>query len=175
MRKAIIFIDGNNFYHNLKKIIDKPKKINFNKLANLICSKFNLELINIRYYNSIPSKLNQEVYKKHTEFLNNLKNKKIIVKTRELHGKKEYQKEKGIDILITVDMINNCLIKNKCDVCILITGDADFLPVMQIIKNSKKEAIVSSVYSGFSNKFREGKFRYLILKKQDVLNCLGDN
>jgi hypothetical protein len=45
---------------------------------------------------------------------------------------------------------------------------------MEIIKESKKEAIVSSVYSGFSNKFREGKFRYLILKKQDVLDCLEE-
>jgi uncharacterized LabA/DUF88 family protein len=172
-RKVIVFIDGNNFYHNLKKIIDKPKQINFIKLINIICLRFDLDLVEIRYYNSIP-KSKDEVYKKHLEFLDNLKSKNIIIKTRELHGRGKYKREKGIDILIAVDMINKCLIKKECDVCVIVTGDADFLPVMEIIKESKKEAIVSSVYSGFSNKFREGKFRYLILKKQDVLDCLEE-
>jgi len=174
MRKSIIFIDGNNFYHNLKKVINKPKEIDFNKLSKLICSKFNLDLVEIRYYNSVPKKSKEENYEKHLRFLEELKKDRIIVNTRELHGKGEYKREKGIDILIAVDMINKCLIKNECDVCILITGDADFLPVMQIIKDSKKEAIISSVYSGFSNRFREGKFRYLILKEQNILNCLRD-
>lgn len=170
-RRAIVFIDGNNFYHNLKKVIDKPKEINFKKLAEIICLWFDLDLAKIIYYNSIP-KSNDKTYKKHLEFINGLKSKNIIVKTLELQGRGEYKREKGVDILIATDMVNNCLIKKECDVCILITGDADFIPVMQIIKDSKKEVIVSSVYSGFSNRFREGKFRYLILKKQDVLRCL---
>lgn len=168
-RKVIAFIDGNNFYHNLKKIIDEPKIVDF------ICSKFDLELIEIRYYNSIPSKSNNEVYKKHFSFINNLKSDGIIVNTRELHGKGKYKREKGIDVLMTVDIINKCLIKKESDVCIIITGDADFIPAMQTIKDSGKEAIVSSVYAGFSQKFREGKFRYLILKEQDILNCLKEN
>jgi len=172
-RKVIVFIDGNNFYHNLKKVIDKPRKIDFKKLVNLVCLRFDLDILEIRYYNSIP-KLKDEVYNKHLSFIKELESKGILVRTRELHGKGEHKREKGIDILIAVDMINKCLIKKGCDVCILITGDADFLPVMQIIKDSKKEAIVSSVYSGFSNKFREGNFRYLILKKQDILDCLED-
>ena len=36
-RKAILFIDGSNFYHNSKSIIDKPGNTDFNKLAKLIC------------------------------------------------------------------------------------------------------------------------------------------
>lgn len=174
-RKAVVFYDGNNIYHNLRKIIDSTKDVDYRKLAEFICGKFDLELINIRYYNSIPVKSDGEIYKKQLEFINSLNKKGIVVSTRELHGKGDYKREKGIDVLITVDMINECLIKNNCDVCILVSGDADFIPVMQIIKDSKKEAIVSSVYAGFSQKFREGEFRYLILKKQDILECLKEN
>jgi uncharacterized LabA/DUF88 family protein len=168
-RKAIVFIDGNNLYHNLKKISNLSKKINFNNLGNYICSKFDLELTEIRYYNSIPSKADK-AFLEHNEFLINLKKEGIIVKTRELQGKGKIKREKGIDILLALEMVSNCLIKNRCDVCILISGDADFLPAMQIIKEAKKEAMVSSLYKGFSQKFREGKFRYLILKNSDLEN-----
>jgi len=169
---ADIFIDGNNFYHNLKNIIEKPKRINFFKIAKLIEKRFNIQIKQIKYYNSIPNKEDIKRYNSHKSFLDKLTSKGVHVYTRELHGKKNYEREKGVDILIATDMIKFCLINSECDVCIIIIGDADFLPVMQLIKDSKKEAIVSSVFKGFSQKFREGKFRYLILKKEDILNCL---
>lgn len=173
-RKAIVFYDGNNFYHNVKKVVEKPKNIDYGKLAGIICNRFDLQLVGVRYYNSMPVSTDKN-YRKQMEFIEDLKKDEIVVKTRELQGKGDYKREKGVDVLITVDMIDECLIKINCDVCILISGDADFIPVMQIIKDSGKEAIVSSIYAGFSQKFREGKFRYLILKKQDILDCLREN
>lgn len=50
--------------------------------------------------------------------------------------------------------------------------DSDFVPVMQIIKSAKYEVIVCSPRTGFSNELRQGKFRYLILKKEDLEKCL---
>ena len=76
-RDAILFIDGNNFYHNSKTIIDESKRIDFNLLAQLICNKFNLELKQVRYYNAVPDiSDNKKIYYKHLEFLDKLK--KII-------------------------------------------------------------------------------------------------
>ena len=43
-RRAIFFIDGSNFYHNSKSIIDKPSKIDFKSLSKFICDNFQLEL-----------------------------------------------------------------------------------------------------------------------------------
>jgi len=81
-RSAIIFIDGSNWYHNVKSIIEKPGKIDFKKLAGFICKHFNLSLKEIRYYNSIPDiKDNEEIYYKHIEFLKELEKADIIVKT----------------------------------------------------------------------------------------------
>ena len=170
-KRAIVFIDGNNWYHNSKKVIDKPSKINLSKLVRFICLKFDLELIEIRYYNSIPDISDgKEVYYKHQEFLSRLKASGIIVKTRKLKkvSKKDIKIEKGIDVKIAVDMIDKCLLKIECDCCILVSGDADFIPAMQIIKDNKKEAITASVIKGYSRELLQGRFRYLILKKKDL-------
>jgi uncharacterized LabA/DUF88 family protein len=173
-RKAIVFIDGSNFYHNSKATIGKTKKINFRSLSNFICKKFDLELIQIRYYNATPDITDdKKVYFKHMEFLEELRKSGITVKSRKLKKIKKLniKFEKGIDVMIASDMISKTLVKKECDVCILISGDADFIPAMQTIKEAKYEVIVCSPKQGFSNELRQGKFRYLILKKEDLLNC----
>ena len=175
LRKTIIFIDGSNWYHNSKKILKNHKDIDLELLSNLICKKFNFELIEIRYYNSIPDiQDNEKTYHKHLEFLDKLSKKNIIVKTRKLkrNKKSNARLEKGIDVMLATDMIRKTLLENKCDVCILLSGDADFIPAMETIKNSKKEAISTCTYKGYSRELRNGNFRYLILKMEDVLTCI---
>jgi uncharacterized LabA/DUF88 family protein len=176
-RRAILFIDGSNFYHNTKETLGESLNIDFKKLANLICNKFNLELKQIIYYNSIPDiSDDKDVYYKHMSFLDNLKKEGIVVKTRKLKKIKQLniKIEKGIDVMIASDMIRETLIKKECDVCILISGDADFIPSMEIIKESGYEVIVSCPKIGFSNELRQGHFRYLVLKKEDLLKCLKE-
>ena len=69
-------------------------------------------------------------------------------------------------------MIKTALVDKNCDVCILISGDSDFIPVMEIIKSLKKESISCSVLQGYARELLQGKFRYLILKKEDLDRCL---
>jgi uncharacterized LabA/DUF88 family protein len=170
-RRAIVFIDGSNFYHNSKSIIDKPSKINFNQLAKFICDNFNLLLGEIRYYNAVPDiSDNKEIYYKHMEFLDGLRKEGIVVKERKLKKIRELniKLEKGVDVLIASEMIKTTLVEDNCDVCILLSGDADFIPAMNIIKNAGYEVIICSPRQGFSNELRQGKFRYFILKKEDL-------
>jgi uncharacterized LabA/DUF88 family protein len=85
------------------------------------------------------------------------------------------RKEKGIDVKIAVDMIRKCLIEKECDVCVLISGDADFIPAMQTIKDAGKEVLTSSVFPGYSNELRSGKFRYFYLTRRDLnKKCMKD-
>ncbi|MFQ5531404.1 MAG: NYN domain-containing protein [Candidatus Nanoarchaeia archaeon] len=176
-RDAILFIDGSNFYHNSKSIIGESKRIDFRYLAKFICDKFSLNLKQIRYYNAVPDiSENKKLYYNHLGFLNKLKKEGIIIRTRKLKYIKELKVkiEKGVDVLIASDMIRKSLVEKECEVCILISGDADFVPSMQIIKDAGYEAIVCSPREGFSNELRQGKFRYLILKKENLGNCLRD-
>jgi len=189
--KAIIFIDGNNFYHNVKKIDIRPSKINFPKVTEMLCKKFNLEKKGVHYYNSVPNikTIGEENYYKHMSFLSDLEKSGIKVHTRklqhlsniELITKKvsQLQKlkicdnckpivtqncidcvgsfeehEKGIDVMIVVDMIQLAL-KNEYDVGVLISGDADFIPALDLIKKNWKRVIVAFVSAGFSRELRQ--------------------
>jgi uncharacterized LabA/DUF88 family protein len=204
-KNAIVFIDGNNWYHNIKGWFSKPSDIDFWELSKFICDFLKLDLIEIFYYNSVPSIADGEtIYYRHMEFLSDLEKRGIHVITRKLqrNSTKEIiaeresimkaldlcenckplvktgfveslgsieKKEKGIDVQIAVDMINKSMITNKCDCCILISGDADFIPAMQIIKDSGKEVITSMVPYGYSNQLKNSGFRYLILRRRDLI------
>ena len=173
-RDAIVFIDGSNWYHNSKSMVEKSKRIDFNCLAKFICNNFNLNLKQVRYYNAVPDiSDNKEIYYNHIEFLDKLKKDNIIVKTRKLKyiKKLKIKIEKGVDVLIASEMVRKTLVEKECQVCILISGDADFIPVMEIIKDSKNEAITCSVINGYARELLQGKFRYLILKKEDLDSC----
>lgn len=174
-RDAIVFIDGSNLYHNSRSLVKETERVDFNLLAELICDKFNLSLKEIRYYNAVPDiEENKEIYYNHLRFLDKLKKEGIIVRTRKLKYIKslETKIEKGVDVLIASDMIRKSLVEKECKVCVLISGDSDFVPVMDIIKKAGCEAIVCSPQQGFSNELRQGKFRYWVLKKEDLGRCL---
>ncbi len=174
-RDAVIFIDGSNFYHNSKSLIGESKRIDFNLLAILICDKYNLKLKQIRYYNAVPDITeNSEIYFNHLEFLDKLKKDNITVRTRKLKYIKslKIKIEKGVDVLIASDMLRKTLVEKECDVCLLISGDADYIPVMETIKEAGYEVIICSPKYGFSNELRQGKFRYFVLKQEDLEKCL---
>jgi len=85
------------------------------------------------------------------------------------------KKEKGIDVRIAIDIVRKCLIEKECDVCVLISGDSDFIPVMQLIKDAKKEVVTSSVLKEYSRELMGGRFRYLFLNREDIRSfCLKD-
>ena len=177
-KRAIVFVDGNNWYHNVKKVIGKPRGLDFFKVGGIVCRRFGLELIGVWYYNAVPDiDLGEENYYKHMVFLAGLKKKGVRVNACKLkvvgsHGKK-IRIEKGVDVRIAADMIEASLVDDVCDVCVLLSGDADFLPMMNVIKRQGKEVITASVGRGYSRDLRSGDFRYVVLKRADLDGCFG--
>src|SRR3989344_2405368 len=204
MKKAIIFIDANNWYHNLKKWFI-PSDIDISKIADLISNEKGLDILEIRWYASVPNiDDNKLIYLKHMDFLSNLKKKDIKVITRKLQrlSNKELkkkrqdmldswdlcgvckpivessfldivnhsQKEKGIDVWIAIDMVKEA-INNKVDCVVLVSGDADFVPAFNLIKEIGKEVLSSFVPGGYSNELRQ-RFPYFLLRKEILLKCL---
>lgn len=73
--KAIVFVDANNWYHNIKRWF-RPGDVDITKLAELIASEMDLEILEIRWYASMPSiKDNELVYKNQRAFLGGLQKK----------------------------------------------------------------------------------------------------
>ena len=206
MKKAIIFIDANNWYHNLKYSF-RPSEIDICKIAKLIASRKNLDILEIRWYASVPDiEDNKLVYLRHMDFLSSLRKKGVEVITRklqrlsnkELKKKRQdfieswdlcevckpiveasfldisdnYQKEKGIDVWIAIDMVKEA-VKENIGVAVLISGDADFVPAFSLIKDVGKDVLSCFVPRGYSNELRQ-KFPYLILKKEELNKCLND-
>lgn len=207
MKKAIVFVDANNWYHNVKRFFE-PSKIDILKMAKFLCKVKGYNLIQTRWYASTPSIADGEsMYYKHMSFLDHLSKKGIKVIHRKLQRlsnkevlkkKKETienldlcnhckplieslflditdikRKEKGIDVWIAVDIIKKSLIDKDCDVCILISGDADFIPSLNLIKEHKKEILTAMTPYGYSSELRR-KFPFFILRKETLLKCLRD-
>jgi uncharacterized LabA/DUF88 family protein len=207
MKKAIVFVDANNWYHNVKRYFE-PSEIDITKLADFLCSVKKYELIEIRWYASIPSISDGEkIYYKHMSFLERLEkqgvnvirrklqklsNKEILKRKRETIDNLDLcdnckplvesafldladikRKEKGIDVWAAVDMLYLAVMEEKCDVCILISGDADFSPVLKIIKDKRKEVLTAMTPLGYSRELIND-FPYFILKKETLMKCFRD-
>ncbi len=209
---AIVFIDGNNLYHNLRALGVKPSSIDFYKLSELVCDHFECDFIGSRYYNSVPNlKDDHNNYHKHMLFLDELMAlPKFEVLTRKLQSytTKSLQrekrniingldlcpackslvenncldcigrfrkKEKGIDVMIAVDMLNLSVIEGGCDCCILVSGDADFVPASQIVNKHGKSVYSTFIPRGYSWELREN-LRFWTFGKDLLLeNCMKDS
>jgi uncharacterized LabA/DUF88 family protein len=207
MNEVIIFVDANNWYHNIKRYFD-PSQIDIIKLSKFLCEVKRYNLIEIRWYASVPSIVDgEDMYYKHMSFLESLQNKGVKIITRKLQkfSNKEIlkrkqeiinnldlcdsceklvestfldladikRKEKGIDVWIAIDMLNLSVIQNKCDVCVLVSGDADFVPALEIIKSHKKQVLTAMTPLGYSRELIN-KFPYFILKSETLMRCFKD-
>ncbi len=206
-KRTILFVDANNWYHNIKNWFT-PSDIDICKVANFIFNQKDFEILEIRWYASVPNiednKLN---YERHMNFLSSLKKRGVKIITRKLQRlsnkelvkkRKELleswdlcdvcrpiveesfldisdhnHKEKGIDVWIAIDLVKESL-QNNVDCCVLISGDADFVPALDLVKNQGKEVLSAFVPQGYSNELRQ-KFPYLILKREDLSKCLKEN
>ena len=109
VKKAIIFVDANNWYHNVKGWF-KPSDIDILKLADLISKEKNLEILEIRWYVSMPSmEDNPLIYKSQRTFLGHLQKEGIKIITRKLQrlSTKELKK-KGEDLMNSWDLCEVC-------------------------------------------------------------------
>ena len=206
-KRAIVFVDANNWYHNVKKIF-RPREISIKKISDLICTNLKLNLIEIRWYASIPDISDGEkTYHHHMRFLSELEKEGVKIVTRKLQrlSSKEIlkkkkdtvdsldlcsnckplieasfldladinRKEKGIDVWIAVDMVRKSIVEAECDICILISGDTDFVPAVKLIKKAGKEVLSAFVPFGYSTELRNST-KYFIIRKETLTKCFRD-
>ena len=62
-------------------------------------------------------------------------------------------KEKGIDIMLVTDMVKGAFQENY-EIALLATGDADFVPAVELVQNLKKEVMNIHFYAGSSSELR---------------------
>ena len=152
MKRAAIFIDGNNFYFGLRKLYGKDKSLkdfDFKEFADFLAEKG--EAIKIYYYNAqLDREFNKNKFQSQKEFFNKLKQipnfELVLCKLlkRNITGtNKHYYIIKEDDIHMAVDMVDGSAY-DKFDIAILVSGDGDFVPAVNSVRKRNKE--VKNIY-----------------------------
>jgi len=161
MERVIIFIDGANFYNGLKRS-KLPTRIDYELFGKNLCTP-EQKLIRILYFNAPtprePLKLDisglsktqhpEQISKKLVEaklrhesivraeqgFFSALERTQYVTTyfARKVRRGSMYV-EKGVDILLACHLIDSAH-KKACDVAILVSGDDDFVPAVELTKS----------------------------------------
>ncbi len=155
--RVSIFIDGSNLYHSLKALGEV--KIDFKKLIKEL-SKDRI-LINAFYYIApLDITTDKKKYWKHQKFLAELEkipDFKVILCTLRRYLKEDGSfgfEVKGDDIFLANDMIVGAY-ENLYDTAILVSGDEDFIPVINTLKRLNKKTENAFFMQTSSKKLRK--------------------
>ncbi len=145
MERISIYIDGPNFYFGIKSINKRYSDFHFDFKKFIKNIAKDRKLVKIYYYNaSLKQDKNPEIFRKQQLFFNRLRKipkLSVILCKRQLRTKldgEEFYTIKGDDIHLAIDMLKDAY-ENKYDTAILISGDGDFAPLVQYVKNKKKK------------------------------------
>lgn len=152
--RVMIFIDGSNHYHIIKKLIpnNRPIDFDFNKFIKNILG--NRKLVGVYYYTApLDISYNPRGYADQQRFfdkLNRIHNFKLVLcrmQKVKINGKVQYQVKED-DIHLAVDMVKFAY-TNAYDTAILVSSDGDFVPAVKAIKEISKN--IENI--GFENVF----------------------
>jgi len=134
--RIAIFIDGSNLYHGLKENLNTAN-IDLEKFCSFLLG--DRRLTRIYYYNAPKIAQDNPVgYKKQQIFFDIIKKIPFLeLKLGRLVIRNKVPIEKGVDVLITVDMIRYAR-NNAYDTAVLVSGDGDFAPALEFLKDFGK-------------------------------------
>lgn len=187
LRKAIAFVDGSNWYHKLRKLLNSEKSaeqtfknpsVNFD-LRHFIESLITSEnLTEIRYYIGQVKKTRgdgktERMYAGQQRLIEALKHQQVNINFGHLITYPDGSfHEKGVDILLAVEMIRFALEK-KYDVAYLVSSDTDLVPAVQECRRHGSEVVyVGSSLHGQSFGLSKICNRTILLQPKDVLPFL---
>ena len=147
IKRLMIFIDGAYLAKNLhdtfqgKEWSFDPKQL-IEALIHLAARPMQPDLVRAYYYDAIPddeNKLEGERKKLLTNFeqLDNYQLRKGRLKDGRNPTELGKRKQKGVDILLSIDMLSKAY-ENHYDIAIILSGDDDFLDLVEAIKDAGK-------------------------------------
>jgi uncharacterized LabA/DUF88 family protein len=156
MERVIIFIDNSNIFQGFRKY---DIKADYEQLKQIICMNRKLEAIYL--YEGVVYPISPQKKK----WYEDLKEKSgYIIKASFDKIAKSNAFEKKVDIQIAIDMVSLAY-ENAYDTGILLTGDGDFIPVVQKIKDLGKRvelwAFRYSLAQALKDEFREKDMYYI--------------
>jgi len=189
MEETLVFMDA-GFLSKLSKYFGGGEYLRYNiiNFSKNLAKKQNLVCKHIFYYTAPPfqsddsTKEELEKYRKYETFKNKLLKYKVIsiregrCQRLKIDGKFIYN-QKGVDLLVTIDLMSISFDYKDIKKIILLANDSDFVPVVEKLKELNIEVILYTYYS----KKRESSFsrsnellnivtRYVRLSKEDFVD-----
>ncbi|MBI2629628.1 NYN domain-containing protein [Candidatus Pacearchaeota archaeon] len=150
--RVVIFIDGSNLYHIVKKLVPEKKSndFDFEKFVKYLIK--DRKLVRVYYYNCPMDRRNgEEGYIKQQKFfdkIQKLPNFTFVLCRMQKNKSTNMYEAKEDDIHLAVDMVKLAY-NDAYDSTILVSSDGDFVPAIQAVKEKGKN--VENI--GFENKF----------------------
>ena len=134
--RLAVFIDGSNFYHSTKNITQKGYEIDFKKIIDELSR--GREVKTFYYTALLDPDYDLEKYEKHKKLLDDLRKipkfSVVLCDLRKIKiGKKVKYEIKGDDIHLAHDLLMGAF-DNLYDTAIIVSGDADFIPIINTLK-----------------------------------------
>ncbi len=85
-------------------------------------------------------------------------------------GLQKISKEKGIDIMLVTDMLKGAF-QDRYQITLLATGDADYIPAVELVQTLKKEVINLHFYAGSSGELRNACNNHKLIQLDAEGNC----
>ena len=143
MKRAFVFIDGNNFYFKLKELISRLDgkfsllDFNFRAFAEWLVNPNGLT--EIRYYLGVINRRknddkSEELYANQQRLFRKLQRQNVTIVLGQLirHPDKSYH-EKGVDVRLAIEMIRFAR-ENKYDQAYLVSSDTDLVAAIEEIQ-----------------------------------------
>jgi uncharacterized LabA/DUF88 family protein len=147
-KRAIILIDGSNFYFKLKDLELHHIPFNFSSFAKLLAKE--AKVVDAIYYvgavKNDQTERGRKMFSNQQRLFAQLKKHKFHYSLGYLLKSAGRYHEKGVDVNIAVDMLVAAY-ENKCDKIILVSSDSDLIPAIKKAREKGKEI----EYIGFSH------------------------
>ncbi|MBU3964882.1 NYN domain-containing protein [Patescibacteria group bacterium] len=162
-----VFIDASNVWNAVKS---EKKFIEYKYLKDYFRKSFDAGKVEIFYYDAYPKDGTREynLDGKHKFFTYLKKGLEFTVRKKELKRISVISKngesiiEKGnMDVEITIDALHNI---EKYNIAILFSGDADFLALVNYLKNNGKKVYIFSSKNNISHELKTGGNGYFDLR-----------
>jgi uncharacterized LabA/DUF88 family protein len=140
--RVMVFIDGSNLYHVLSQQCGRHD-LQFDKFAQKLANGRKLQRI---YYYNIrqESDSNPNVGVEQAKFLDSLYDTPFVeVRLGIWKQRGDIMVEKGVDVMLATDVVTNAY-KDHYDTAIVVSGDADFYPALQAVKDVGKHIEVAA-------------------------------
>jgi len=146
MKRAMMFIDGANVFHSCKNF-RSGYKIDYVKLRNELTKDY--DLIRAYFYSGV------DPYDESARsFHKALKAQGFHVETRPLVERDGKLVEKGVDVMLTTELLTHAF-KDNFDVAVIVGGDQDYIVALREVKREGKRIVLACFRNSFSNEIRE--------------------